>query len=73
MGFFSVVVKCDRANCFIWSPHLTMPCLYQRIWFGTRGLIIARADLVGVRYGGAWGRNWTERLPIQFGWLARAA
>jgi hypothetical protein len=25
------------------------------------------------RVGGAGRRNWTERLPIRFGWLARAA
>jgi len=25
------------------------------------------------RTGGAGGRNWTERLPLRFGWLAQAA
>jgi len=29
-------------------------------------------DLLGVRSDGAGGRNWTERLPVKFEWLAAA-
>ena len=29
-------------------------------------------DLLGVRSDGAGGRNWTERLPVAFAWLAAA-
>jgi hypothetical protein len=50
---------------------ITLKPVFRR-YVATGILGLARSNGKHGCYGGAGGRNWTESLPVPFGWLARA-